>query len=204
MNVDESKTMILRLLRKCPVYEFRTYILTLENVDSPKLLDLDSIISTANDKYAKMQLAGSWKVPKDNRSFIAKKDDDKDNNKDTKDSKGNYTPNDPKTHDRQGIPINRTPPKKGKPTSRKNAATGRTEDYCKPCNRWGNHGTDKHDEWKAKQKERRDKQKAKKKSSDSDSSGTPSSDTASRDSAATPPTVSRGNLASVTGIADPF
>jgi hypothetical protein len=46
-------------------------------------------------------------------------------------------------NDRQGNPIDYTPPRQGQP-NRRQKADGSTEWYCSECGRWGNHGDERH------------------------------------------------------------
>ena len=209
INVEEAKIALLQLLKKCPVWEFRNFLQTLENIESDKIKDLDALIETASTKYTDLKLKGAWRIPKDRRAFLLQQGEGNPSppEKDDKDKKANVSKSDKNlpTHDRQGIPIDRVAPKKGAPHTRKNKTTGKDESWCGECKRWGSHPTDKHNDWKNELKERRKARAAKKKKKDNTPSA--SASTALSDDGNTSdeiPTVSRGNFASIVGSADPF
>lgn len=202
-NVDESRVALMRILQKCPVYEFKNFLITLDSLEHESVSTLEKLVTTAVSKFTDLQLTAKWKH-RERRTYTAKKDGDKATKALlTGDKDKSKSPI--RTHDRRGVPIDCTPPKKGSPTSRKNPTTGQDEDWCAPCNRWGNHSSTKHEEWKKAQAEKRKRTKK----SSTDSSTTSSSSTTPT-TTSTPsgsddiPTVSRSNLAQVTGSVDPF
>jgi hypothetical protein len=66
-----------------------------------------------------------------------------------------------RTHDKNGNPIDRTPPAANAP--HEHTKGNKTEHWCghDSCSRWGNHPTSKHDEWASKRRQRKDRRKGK-------------------------------------------
>ena len=71
-------------------------------------------------------------------------------NTNQKDAQGRWT------HDRAGNPIDRVAPTNGQPKVR-TTSTGGTERWCSQCDRWGNHGDEKHDDFVARRNNRRNR-----------------------------------------------
>ena len=63
------------------------------------------------------------------------------------------------THDRKGQLIDRNAPKVSDPQSRSTGVNNGMEHWCSTCQRWGNHLSSDHAEWKQKLKDRRKRNK---------------------------------------------
>ena len=77
-----------------------------------------------------------------------------------------------KTHDGQGLPIDRKPPAQGESFERTNPLTKKQEHFCESeyCKRWGNHSTADHAAWYEKLKKKREEFEAKRKEKASNAS----------------------------------
>ena len=162
-DTSDSTRQLYQALTTCPNIQFANHFRTLYTMNDPKINTEEALIAEANAQYIRLTAEGKWSVrsTKEHAAFRQKKREDekkKANKLAAKKAAASGNPPDPKanqgqvskkTHDAQGHAIDRTPPKQGEPKERTNPQTKLIEHYCenKHCNRWGNHSTDKHDEW---------------------------------------------------------
>ena len=197
-DTSDSLRQYIKAMLQCPNSQFRMHFQTLESVNDAILKDIEKTMQAALSMYRRLTAEGKWTVRsrKEHSAFLQQKkntevkkakahkakanlkpDSDKSDSK-----KGDYKSNlTRKTHDGQGHPIDRTPPKDGEPKKRINPLTKKEEHFCEDshCQRWGNHATDGHSDWYKKiiaAKEKRKKLKAE----ESDDASVRSSNTSMR------------------------
>lgn len=123
---------------------FRQHFHTLKSTQSAKLLSLPLITTEAEEQYDSLVNDRRWHpVKKQPSGFHTLQPGQPGTNQGLQ----TVQPGTPRTHDAQGRPIDRNPPRPGTPQERKNILTGQDESWCGQCGRWGNHATNKHNEW---------------------------------------------------------
>lgn len=126
----------LEILDTSSVDVFTRHFQTLKTVRAPLLKNYRELLTEATRLYSELLHLSQW-VPlsKSNKSSFMGQAHTHERLSDK-----------PKETGRK--PIDRTPPKKGAPTKRQ-AENGREESWCSTCERWGNHLSDGHDQWRA-------------------------------------------------------
>ena len=163
-DVSDSARQLYQALTSCPNGQFSNHFRTLSSMQDKGVDQEDSLIIEANAQYRKLTAEGKWTVrsKKEHSAFRQKKKAEADKVKANKASKANANTNKQgdatknpkanqtkKTHDAQGHPIDRTPPKDGEPKKRVNPLTKKDQWFCEDphCLRWGNHDTAGHEAW---------------------------------------------------------
>jgi hypothetical protein len=140
----DIQKMILSIFDSCSVPKFTNHFDILVTMESEKLTDYQGILREGSRVYLQLAHNGEWlPLSKKPSAF-------------TVISSNNENPLPSiiheRTHDRKGNIIDRTCPKPGSSTTRSSKITGNPEHWCQSCNRWGNHSTSDHSDWKSKAK----------------------------------------------------
>lgn len=139
---DDMHHIVLDIFLSSTVFAFRSHFHTLETIESPKVKDWELILKEAEKVYQRMEYEGHW-LPRNKKGASFKASGEPI----TASTQGSHPK---KQQDKNGTVIDRNPPKEGAPKERKKGE--KTEFWCAhdKCCRWGNHATEKHEEWYAK------------------------------------------------------
>ncbi len=180
--------LVYDVFRGSSVGVFRAYVQQAQDIVLKDETNIEVIFDHLQAKYEELLLADRWVPTKKKQSAFVLGEP---KTWTYVDAETNKTPSEkppPKkerpTHDKSGKKINYIPPKRGEPHER--TVDGVKEYWCGHCGRWGNHPSDKHDEWRANYKNRRNK---KKKNGDNDNgNGTPAANATGSDASHRTPT----------------
>lgn len=156
--------LVYDVFRGCTVTAFRAFVQQAQDIVLKDETSIDVIFDHLQSKYEELLLADRWVPTKKRQSAFtlgepktrtyADAEKDKDSSKPSSSGKSNNDkPRERPTHDKKGNKIDYTPPKSGEPHER--TRDGKTEFWCGQCGRWGNHPTNKHDEWRENLRKRR-------------------------------------------------
>jgi len=151
----DAKSTLLEQYLKCTVPAFRGHFNTLFSMQDQRLNSVESIIEEGQYFERHLKNDGRWTPNKKQSSvFMGKETPKQEPSKpEVKEQKGSGKDKTKKpTHDKGGNPIDRHPPKPTESHERVNSLTKRTELWCghEKCQRWGNHVSKDHDEWRKK------------------------------------------------------
>ena len=163
---------LVDIFLRCSNSQFRSYIRNMRDFHETQIDTPEKLFSIAIKYYHDIQTNPEveWLTTRKKKSaFVAGNNDkSKGSANQTSSTKGNSKSE-----------IDRTPPKQGEPTTRKNQHTGRDEHWCSKCpkgGRWGNHNADGHDKWFQDFKAWKDRQNDKKGTESKESKETQESD----------------------------
>ena len=159
----DMNEIVLEIIDSSTIFAFRSTFHTLKTMSSPIVADWEQLLDKACVEYRELILRDKWHpTVKKKSGFQAEKEGKKSSrsnaNQTAVTASNSTAPSNqgPKTHDRSGRPIDRTPPSSGASKTRSN--NGRTEHWCPKCDngtgRWGNHLEQEHDQFVANQRER--------------------------------------------------
>ena len=182
-DISDSRRQYLNALKECPNSAFRQHFTTLESVNDPKITDVRTLMREAQAVYRRLITEGKWSVrsKKEHAAFRQKKKAESTAAATKANKAAAATPaptvapqanQTKKTHDGQGLPIDRKPPAQGESFECTNPLTKKQEYYCESeyCKRWGNHSTADHAAWYEKLKKKREEFAAKRKEKASNAS----------------------------------
>ena len=161
-----TMTILFDIFRGTSVGGFRAHVQHLQDFKLKDQATPDLLFEALQDKYEELLLADRW-VPtkKQKSSFVADTKSYAKHDLEQQSKQGEQSPRkqphkrrEPKTHDKSGKKIDRTPPKPGEPHKR--TVDGVVEYWCATCGRWGSHPTKGHDEWLTKFREDMKKKRA--------------------------------------------
>ena len=156
--------LVYDVFRGSTVTAFRAFIQQAQDIVLKDETSIDVIFDHIQSKHEELLLADRWVPTKKRQSAFTLGDQktrtytdaEKDKNSSKPSSSGksnNDKPRERPTHDKKGNKIDYTPPKSGE--SHERTRDGKTEYWCGKCGRWGNHPTNKHDEWRENLRKRR-------------------------------------------------
>jgi hypothetical protein len=166
------KALLLRILQSSNVFKFRNHFAILESTQNPIISDPSKLLLEAVRRYRELKAQDAWfpAGTKLGKQSLFQASDTSDHAPPTTHrgpppSRGpNNAPGQLRTHDAAGRIIDRTPPTSSQSTTRVDN-TGRSEQWCTECGRWGNHLDDGHaqfkENWKNQSFRRKPFQKAK-------------------------------------------
>ena len=157
--------MLYDVFRGTSVATFRNHVQQAQDIILKDVKDPELIFDHLQIKYEELLLADRW-VPMKKKSsafvlgepqtktFVEAEKQKQKPAETPKSDGGGKKPiemvkdangKDRRAYDAKGNKIDYKPPKRGEPNERKKG--DKTEHWCSKCNRWGNHASDKHDEF---------------------------------------------------------